>query len=104
MKYYSVAHIDIHDPSWVPGYVENVTKLVEQHGGRYLARTPKAEVIEGQGNAPRIFLIIEWPSRESAMTFYDSDAYRPYRTGRIAGAHTEMLLVAGEDVAGVARM
>ena len=36
MKYYSVAETEITDRSWVSAYVQNVTKLVEQHGGRYL--------------------------------------------------------------------
>jgi uncharacterized protein (DUF1330 family) len=39
MKYYAVAQIDINDPSWIRAYVEHTTKLVERHGGRYLART-----------------------------------------------------------------
>jgi uncharacterized protein (DUF1330 family) len=43
MKYYSVAEIEITDQSWVPAYVQNVTRLVEQRGGRYLARTSKIE-------------------------------------------------------------
>lgn len=104
MKYYSVAHIDLRDQAWVPAYVANVTKLVESHGGRYLARTPKVERVEGDAPPPQIFLLIEWPSREAAMTFYDSDAYRPYRTSRIEGSRSEMLLVAGEDITGVARI
>jgi uncharacterized protein (DUF1330 family) len=104
MKYYSVAHIDIRDQAWVPAYVANVTKLVERHGGRYLARTPKIERVEGEAAPPQIFLLIEWPSREAAMTFYDSDEYRPYRTSLIEGAQNELLLVAGEDVTGAAHM
>jgi hypothetical protein len=48
MKYYSVAEIEITDQSWIPAYVENITRLVEQGGGRYLARTSK---IEGQPKA-----------------------------------------------------
>jgi uncharacterized protein (DUF1330 family) len=34
MKHYTVAEIDITDPGWIPAYVENTTRLVEQHGGR----------------------------------------------------------------------
>ena len=36
MKYYAVAEIEITDQSWVPTYVKNMTRLVEQRGGRYL--------------------------------------------------------------------
>ncbi|RZI41344.1 DUF1330 domain-containing protein [Herbaspirillum sp. HC18] len=104
MKYYSVAEIDITDRGWVAAYVTNVTPLVERFGGRYLARTPKVEKVEGDRKPPQVFLIIEWPSKEAATAFYESDAYRPYRDGRIAGAVSEFALVAGEDVNKVARM
>jgi len=104
MKYYSVAELDVIDRGWVSDYVKNVTKLVEASGGRYLARTSNVEKIEGEREAPQIFLIIEWPSREVAMAFYESDEYRPYRQSRIDGAKNEFALVAGEDIAKAAQI
>ena len=98
MKYYSVAEIEITDESWVPAYVKNVTRLVEEYGGRYLARTSKIERLEGERKVPQIFLIIEWPSKDAAQSFYESNAYRPYRKSRTEGARNEFLLVAGEDM------
>jgi uncharacterized protein (DUF1330 family) len=104
VKYYAVAELDITDPSWVRDYVANVTPLVECHGGRYLARTQQIHHIEGDRTPPQVFLIIEWPSRDIAEAFYDSDEYRPYRERRLSGARNEFFLVAGEDVNGVARI
>ncbi|HKW26576.1 MAG TPA: DUF1330 domain-containing protein [Terriglobales bacterium] len=104
MKYYAVAEIEITDRSWVAAYIQNVTKLVEQRGGRYLARTSKVEKFEGERKIPQVFLIIEWPSQEAAKTFYESEEYRPYRQNRIAGAKNEFLLVAGEDMTGTAHI
>ena len=104
MKYYSVAEIEITNQSWIPAYVENVTRLVEQGGGRYLARTSKIEKLEGERKAPQIFLIIEWPSKDVAKAFYECDEYRPYRQSRIKGATNEFLLVAGEDMTKTAQM
>ena len=104
MKYYSVAEIEITDQSWVPAYVQNVTRLVEQHGGRYLARTSRVEKIEGERSLPQVFLIIEWPSKNVAEAFYECDAYRPYRQRRLQGARNEFLLVAGEDMTRTATM
>ena len=98
MKYYAVAEIDIIDRGWVLEYVKNVTTLVEARGGRYLARTAQIEKIEGDRRTPQIFLIIEWPSREAALSFYESEEYRPYRQSRLQGAKNEFLLVAGEDI------
>lgn len=104
MKYYSVAEIDITDQSWVPAYVRDVTQMVERSGGRYLARTSNIGKIEGERKTPQIFLIIEWPSRDAAEAFYESDEYRPYRQSRIEGARNELLLVAGEDIAKAAQI
>ena len=104
MKYYSVAEIDIADQSWVPAYVNNVTGLVEQCGGRYLARTSRIEKLEGERKVPQIFLIIEWPSKDVAKAFYECDEYRPYRQSRMKGATNEFLLVAGEDMTKTAQM
>ena len=104
MKYYAVAEIDITDPSWIPAYVENTTKLVEQHGGRYLARTPNFEKVEGERTPPQIYLIIEWPSKETADAFYNSEQYKPYLDSRRDGSNGEFVLVAGEDINGAARI
>lgn len=104
MKCYAVAEIDITDPGWVPAYVENTTKLVERHGGRYLARTPKIDRIEGEREPPQIYLIIEWSSKQVAETFYASDEYKPYLESRRDGSNGEFFLVAGEDVNNLAQM
>ena len=98
MKYYAVAEIDVTDRSWVLEYVKNVTPMVESFGGRYLARTSKIEKLEGDRSTPQVLLIIEWPSREAAMAFYESEEYRPYRESRLRGSKGEFLLVAGEDI------
>jgi uncharacterized protein (DUF1330 family) len=98
MKHYCIAELEITDPSWVLSYVKNVTKLVEQRGGRYLARTSHIEKLEGERKPPQFFLIIEWPSREAANAFYESEEYRPYRQSRREGAKNELMLIPGEDI------
>ena len=104
MKYYAVAEIDLTDRSWVLEYVKNVTPMVERYGGRYLARTSRIEKLEGDRRTPQVFLIIEWPSREAALAFHESEEYRPYRESRLQGSTNEFLLVAGEDINKVANI
>ncbi len=104
MKYYAIAQINITDPAWVPEYVRNTTRLVEQHGGRYLARTPNYEKLEGERTPPpQNYLIIQWPSKDAAKAFYNSDEYKPHLASRRNGSG-EFVLVAGENVTGVAEM
>jgi uncharacterized protein (DUF1330 family) len=104
MKYYFIGEIEVTDQNWVSDYVSNVTRLVERSGGRYLARTPKIEKIEGERKPLQMCVILEWPSKEAAVSFYESEAYRPYRQNRLSGAKNEFLLVAGEDVTNTAQI
>jgi uncharacterized protein (DUF1330 family) len=104
LKYYTVVEMEITDRKWIADYAANVTRMVEQRGGRYLARTSNIEKIEGERKIPQTFAIIEWPSKELAETFYGSEEYRPFLQSRLAGARNEMLLVAGDDNAKTARM
>ena len=104
MKYYAVAELTVTDKSWVRAYVENVTPMVERHGGRYLARTSNFESLEGDRERPQLVLLIEWPSLDAAKSFYDSAEYRPYRDARLAGSRGDFRLVAGEDVNRLAKV
>ena len=99
MTYYAVAKVTLKDDAWVPSYLETVTALVHKHGGKYLARTPNMDQIEGQYPAPNVFVIIEWPSKEAAEAFYNDPEYKPHLDARIAGSDSEFTLVAGEDMA-----
>lgn len=104
VKHYAVAELDVTDPGWVRDYVAEVTPMVERHGGRYLSRSTRIEHLEGERTPPQLMLIIEWPSKEAADRFYESEEYRPHREARRAGARNQFLLVSGEDVNGVARI
>jgi uncharacterized protein (DUF1330 family) len=99
-----VAELDLTDRGWVRDYVQHVTPMVERFGGRYLVRTASVERLEGDRKTPQVFLLIEWPSREQAMAFYESAEYRPYRDSRLAGSRGEFVLVAGEDANKLARI
>ena len=104
MKYYGLVELEIKDQSWVPDYVKNVTPMLERYGGRYLARTSKVEKVEGTGKPPQIVVLVEFPSKEAADRFYQSEEYRPYLQKRRAGGSNEFLLFAGEDMTGAAKV
>lgn len=104
MKYYCVVELNITDQRWIPSYVQNVTEMIERRGGRYLARTSNIEKLEGTREPPQMFLLVEWPSRDAAMAFYESDEYKPYLQSRLDGGSNELLLVAGEDITKTARI
>lgn len=98
MKHYHIVELEITDQSWVAAYVQNVTKLIEQRGGRYLARTSNVQKLEGERQVPKLMVIVEWPSKEAAEAFYASEEYCSYLRNRLKGARNEAILVAGEDI------
>jgi uncharacterized protein (DUF1330 family) len=99
MKYYAVAELNITDPTWIPEYLQEVTRMVESLGGKYLARTGNIEIIEGSKAQPHNMVIIEFPSQEAAHKFYKSDEYQPFKESRMNGSQGSFVLVAGEDIA-----
>lgn len=98
MKYYAVVELALKDDAWMAEYIPNVTRLVEKYGGRYFARTTNLKKIEGERPLPDAMVILEFPSRDAAQTFYDDPEYKPYLEMRLAGADCEFTLVAGEDI------
>jgi uncharacterized protein (DUF1330 family) len=55
MKYHSAAEIEMSNQGRIRTYVQNVTRLVEQRGGRYLARTSEIVKLEGERKVPQKF-------------------------------------------------
>lgn len=99
MKYFAVVEVNVTTPCWVPDYLANVNRIIESYGGRYLARTGIHEMMEGDAAMHQTSIILEFPSREAAYSFYFSDEYKLYREARIAGSSGKFYFVAGEDAA-----
>jgi len=99
MKYYAIGLLNFISRDWAPDYLQKVTPLVEKVGGRYLARSPSVEVIEGNIETPHSVILIEFPSKEAAEEFYYSSEYEPYKISRQQGSVGQFLLVSGQDIA-----
>ncbi|EXI73876.1 MAG TPA: DUF1330 domain-containing protein [Candidatus Accumulibacter phosphatis] len=74
---------------------ELAAAAITRHGGRYLARGGRIEVLEGDWKAPECLLIVEFDSLEQAQRFYDSPEYQQARAARGAAAAVNMLAVEG---------
>lgn len=85
MSTYLVNHLRI--PGDVPGepglrYLEQVQATVEAFGGTWLAMGAPDQVVEGAW--PGSVVLIEFPDRDAAVTWYESPEYQailPLRTG-----------------------
>ncbi|GAL10309.1 Mll1854 protein [Vibrio astriarenae] len=95
--YYSVLEVTPTTDEWVADYIGPANKLVAQYGGKYVARTNSHERLEGQGEDPALRIIIEWPSRQSAIDFMNDPEYVPHLKARTEGSVSHHYLIEGKD-------
>jgi uncharacterized protein (DUF1330 family) len=75
LKAYSIAEIEILDPSAQAAYLPAARKALEAAHGRAL-RTTTGRVVQIDGGlAPKAVAIVEWDSLDDALAFYKSKAW-----------------------------
>jgi len=94
MPAYVLVEIDIKDPVRYEDYKRLAAPTVGAHGGRYIVRGGKTDVLEGARQPARV-VVLEFPTAEDARRWWHSDAYAPAKAIRNACATTEMILVEG---------
>lgn len=97
MTFYSVIFVTPTSEDWVAAYVPATTRIVETHGGRYLARTPEHAQLEGAPEAAGLRVIIEWPSKQAALDFMADPEYAPLLAARQNGSKSIHFLIEGRD-------
>lgn len=97
MAYYSVLAVTPTNQDWIPDYLPAANRLVEKHGGKYLARTANHKQVEGDEQTSALRIILEWPSEEAAMTFMSDPEYKPHLEARTSGSVSFHFLIEGKD-------
>lgn len=95
MTYFYMTQLHVHEPSWAADYRTAVAKLVEEAGGKYIAAARELDHLEGDSKVPSVTVIIEFPSKEAALSFYENPAYKPWHEKRLAGATGDVWLLPG---------
>jgi len=94
MTAYAIVDVEIHDIEPYMDYMASVKPLIEQYGGRYLARGGEFEVVEGDYRPSRLVLL-EFPTMESIQDFYQCAGYRSLKQLRESCSTTSMTIVQG---------
>lgn len=94
MAAYLIVEVEVTDPVEYAEYIKLVPPTIAAHGGRYLVRGGRAELLEGD-DPPKRMVVLEFPSAERARTWVESPEYRPARDIRHRAARTRMVLVEG---------
>jgi uncharacterized protein (DUF1330 family) len=92
MPVYLILDNTIHDQAKYDEYKRAVPKIVAKHGGEYLARDAKFEVLAGSWNPKRV-VIFKWPNRQAIEAFMTDPEYQPWKKLRESAATTNNLLL-----------
>lgn len=94
-KGYIIAHITVNDPEGYKEYIERDTPILVSHGGTFIARGGRSQVMEGSCETRHV--IIEFPSYEAAMESYQSPDYQEVADIRRRTATSKILILEGAE-------
>jgi uncharacterized protein (DUF1330 family) len=76
-------------------YATLAREILPKYGGRYLARSRRNTLLEGDGMAPCCMAILEFPSVEAAQRWYESPENRSAANMRQTGARFRIVAIEG---------
>lgn len=100
MSVFLIADIKVTNDGWVPEYASNVHKLVEKHGGKYLARSGNITVLEGEPKDSTLIALLQFPSAKALRAFTSDPDYEAYARSRQAGSVSRFCFIDDTDIAG----
>jgi uncharacterized protein (DUF1330 family) len=96
MKAYLIAVETVHDEAMFAEYRKQVVGTLVPFGGQFVARGGKLTMLEGQWQYPRT-VIIEFPTRESAESWYKSSDYQKIIALRHNSTSGNLVILDGID-------
>lgn len=78
MPAFIIARLDITDRDQYQHYLKAALSIIEQYGGKVIARSESPLTLEGRDETRRI-LILQFPSLTRAEEFYHSPEYQETR-------------------------
>ena len=97
MTVYIIARFKIHDRSEYDMYSAGFAAVFQEFDGKMLSVDEDPMVLAGEWDDTRS-VIIEFPSKESALAWMNSDEYQAIAKHRNAGSTANSILVKGLDV------
>ena len=94
MAGYLITDVEVTDAGRYAEFMEKVTPVIENHGGKFVARGGAIEVIEGDWNPPRL-AILEFGSIEQAKKFLSSPEFNELNELRTGSSNINMVVVEG---------
>lgn len=92
--YYIATPEEVFDPEGMREYAANSEPILNSFGGRYLVHRGDAHKLSGAWD-PTFLVLIEFPTTEQLMQWYESDEYRPWRELRERSARASIVITEG---------
>ena len=101
-KAYVMIHLEVtNEEEFVSGFASKIPGLLSEFGGKALVpRSTEVSILENQvtGRQADVHAIFEFPDRESALAWYNSDEYQSIKPNRTNNtANTYFAIVDGVD-------
>ncbi len=96
MTAYVISEVDIHDPREYASYAAAAARVIEQYGGKVLARGGRTLAFDGAPPAQRVVLV-EFESVDAASEFRNSNEYRELLLARDGCSSARMFAVESEE-------
>ncbi len=94
MAAYIISDLTPLDPEAIAIYRTRAAASIARHGGRYLARGGKIDILEGGWN-PHNIVVVEFPDAERAREWYRSPDYAEALAVRDRALTRNLILVDG---------
>ena len=94
MAGYVVAQINMTNKHGFKTYAEQVPETIKKFSGRYIVRAGEYTCMEGKWDYTRN-VIIEFPTYEKALEWYNSDLYKPVKELRQKNSDGNIIIIKG---------
>jgi uncharacterized protein (DUF1330 family) len=89
---YLVIRVNVTDWDVYGEYMKHTPRVLNEYGGRFIARGANPETLEGEPENLRI-VIVEFPSMERAKSFYNSKDYQALKQMRGGAAEAQFVAI-----------
>ena len=94
MPGYVVAQINMTNKEGFKVYAEQVPETIKKFGGKYIVRAGEYTSMECKWDYTRN-VIIEFPTYEKALEWYNSDLYKPVKELRQKNSEGNIIIIKG---------
>ena len=95
MTAFVIGQMMIHSRDWMEEYFSRIPDVVAHHRGAFRVRGGAPARLEGETPLPDAAFIIEFPDRDHATAFWNSDAFQELAVLRRSGSTLNAILVDG---------